>query len=194
MREPGEPKKLRLAGMVCALSLVLLAAGCGSEEPAGEKSSGTDGVGSAPPTRAVPAEEANLPESISTGEIPQPELPTRPVVIQSSDGAVRVEAEIANDDPERTRGLMAREDLGQNEGMLFVFGSEQPLNFIMDNTLLPLSIAYIDSGGRIVDIERMVPLSENTYPSDEPASYALEVNMGFFQERGVEVGDEVDLP
>jgi uncharacterized membrane protein (UPF0127 family) len=89
---------------------------------------------------------------------------------------------------------MAREELGENEGMLFVFDSEQPLRFIMDNTLLPLSIAYIDSGGRIVDIEQMQPLSDDTYPSAEPASYALEVNQGFYEENGVEVGDEVDLP
>ena len=107
---------------------------------------------------------------------------------------MRVEAEIADENSERTRGLMAREALGKNEGMLFAFDSEQSLNFIMDNTLIPLSIAYIDSGGGIVDIRRMQPLSEDTYPSDEPAMYALEVNQGFFAGRGVEVGDEVDLP
>lgn len=180
-------RKSGFAGLLCAVSLFLLVAGCGPEESGGDGSGTTEGT-------VRSAEEANLPDSISTGEIPQPELETQPVVIQSSEGAVRVEAEIADDDSERTRGLMAREKLGEDRGMLFVFDSEQPLNFIMDNTLLPLSIAYIDSDGRIVDIEQMQPLSDDTYPSDEPASYTLEVNQGFFQERGVEVGDEVDLP
>ncbi len=186
-------RKSGFAGLLYAVSLALLVAGCGSEESNGETASGGDGSGTTGGS-VQSAEEANLPDSISTGEIPQPKLETQPVVIQSSEGAVRVEAEIANDDPERTRGLMAREELGENEGMLFVFDSEQPLRFIMDNTLLPLSIAYIDSGGRIVDIEQMQPLSDDTYPSAEPASYALEVNQGFYEENGVEMGDEVDLP
>ncbi|WP_053057518.1 DUF192 domain-containing protein [Rubrobacter aplysinae] len=187
-------RKLLLSALLLVL-LSALVAGCGQgETDVGETASGSDGAGSAPLTRTVGAEEADLPDSISTGEIPQPPLQNRPVVIRSSGGEVRVRAEIADDDPERTRGLMAREELGENEGMLFVFDSERSLNFIMENTLLPLSIAYIDSRGSIVDIRRMQPLSEDTYPSAEPAMYALEVNQGFFSERGVEVGDEVDLP
>ena len=59
----------------------------------------------------------------------------------------------------------------------------------MKNTLIPLSIAYIDEDGRIVDIEDMEPLDETSHPSAEPANYALEVNQGFFEERGVKVGD-----
>lgn len=186
-------RKPLLAGLLLVLSLAMLVAGCGSEETNGETSSGGDRSGTTART-VQSAEEANLPDSISTGEIPQPELRTRPVVIGGSGGEVRVEAEIADDDSERTRGLMARERLGENEGMLFVFDSERPLSFIMENTLLPLSIAYIDSGGRIVDIQRMQPLSNETYPSAEPAQYALEVNQGLYEERGVEVGDEVDIP
>lgn len=176
------------------LLVLLLAVGCG----AGETSEEGDSSGQQTTMREAPqttsAEEANLPDSISTGEIPQPELPTRPVVIQSSGEDVRIRAEIADDDPERTRGLMAREELGKSEGMLFVFEEEESLNFIMENTLLPLSIAYIDSRGRIVDIQQMQPLSEESYPSAQPAQYSLEVNQGFFAEHGVEVGDRVRLP
>lgn len=183
---------MRASLIACLLSaLLLVVVACGSAEPEGASSGERTGT---PAPRTVSAEAANLPDRISTGEIPQPELPTRPVVIRGSGEEVRVEAEIAADDPARTRGLMAREELGENEGMLFVFDGEQSLNFIMDNTLLPLSIAYIDSEGRIVDIQRMQPLSEESYPSAEPAQYALEVNQDFYAEHGIEVGDEVDIP
>jgi uncharacterized protein len=117
------------------------------------------------------------------------------LAINASGGErVEVQVEIANDDAERTRGLMERTELPENAGMLFVFGREQPLSFWMRNTLIPLSVAYIDAEGRIVDIDDMQPLDETQHPSDEPARYALEVNQGFFEERGVQVGDEADLP
>lgn len=179
---------MRLPLLAALLVALLLAAGCGAQEQpnAGGASAGTT-------QETVRGEEANLPGRIATGEIPQPELETGEVVIEGSEGAVRVEAEVADDDSERSRGLMAREELGGGRGMLFVFGSEQLLNFIMENTLLPLSIAYIDPGGRIVNIVDMEPLSGSTYPSEGPAQYALEVNQGFFEENGVEAGDEVDL-
>jgi uncharacterized membrane protein (UPF0127 family) len=80
--------------------------------------------------------------------------------------------------------------------MLFTFEEEQTLYFWMKNTLIPLSIAFIDSEGRIVDIQDMKPLDDDPphYVSAEPARYALEVNRGFFEERGVKVGDRVELP
>jgi uncharacterized protein len=89
---------------------------------------------------------------------------------------------------------MERTELVENAGMLFVFDREQPLSFWMRNTVIPLSIAYIDAEGRIADIQDMQPLDETPHPSAEPARYALEVNQGFFEERGVEVGDEVEVP
>jgi uncharacterized membrane protein (UPF0127 family) len=80
--------------------------------------------------------------------------------------------------------------------MLFVFDQEQTLSFWMKDTLIPLSIAYIDADGRIVDIQDMQPLDDipPQYVSAEPARYALEVNQGFFEERSVTVGDMVELP
>jgi uncharacterized membrane protein (UPF0127 family) len=78
--------------------------------------------------------------------------------------------------------------------MLFVFDREEPRSFWMRNTLIPLSIAYIASDGRIADIQDMQPLDETSHPSAEPAQYALEVNQGFFAERGIEVGNEVEIP
>jgi uncharacterized membrane protein (UPF0127 family) len=78
--------------------------------------------------------------------------------------------------------------------MLFVYDHEQVLSFWMKDTLIPLSIAYIDVEGRIVDIQDMQPLDETSHPSAKPAQYALEVNQGFFEGRGVMVGDMVELP
>ncbi|MCA1716362.1 MAG: DUF192 domain-containing protein [Actinobacteria bacterium] len=104
--------------------------------------------------------------------------------------------EIADTDAERQTGLMRRTVLPEDAGMLFVFEGEQTLSFWMRDTLIPLSIAYIDAEGRIVDIQDMQPLDDIPphYVSAGPAQYALEVNQGFFEERGVTVGDTVELP
>jgi uncharacterized membrane protein (UPF0127 family) len=130
-----------------------------------------------------------------TGKAPASDL--RTVTLDASGGEeVEVQVEIADTDPERQRGLMGRTALPEDQGMLFVFGGEQELSFWMKNTLIPLSIAYIDSEGRIVDIQDMKPLDDDPphYVSAEPARYALEVNQGFFEERGIEVGDRAELP
>jgi uncharacterized protein len=123
------------------------------------------------------------------------DLPT--VAIDASGGKqIEVRVEIADNPFERARGLMYRKALGENRGMLFVFSKEQPLSFWMKNTYIPLSVAYIDSKGRITDILDMKPLDDKPphYVSSEPVQYALEVNKGFFDKRGVRVGDHVELP
>ena len=119
------------------------------------------------------------------------------MTIDASGGEkVEVRVEIADDPLERERGLMDRTSLGEDRGMLFVFPKEQPLSFWMKDTKIPLSIAYIDSEGRITDILDMKPRDDEPphYTSSEPVQYALEVNRGFFDERGVKVGDQVELP
>ena len=117
------------------------------------------------------------------------------MTIDASNGqTVKLQVEIADNDAERQRGLMGRTALGEDRGMLFVFDSEQTLSFWMKDTLIPLSVAYLDSEGRIIDIQDMQPLDETSHPSAEPAQYALEVNQGFYEEHGVKVGDRVDLP
>jgi uncharacterized protein len=121
----------------------------------------------------------------------------RTLVIDASGGEkVEVRVEVADNIFERARGLMYRTALGVNRGMLFVYPEEQRLSFWMKNTLIPLSIAFIDSERRIVDIQDMKPLDDEppSYVSADPAQYALEVNQGFFDERGVKVGDRVELP
>ncbi len=155
--------------------LVLLLAGCGSTQ-ADQDASGGSAAG----------------KEASQG---QPGL--RTLVIDASGGKkVEVRVEVADDPFERTKGLMYRKALGEDRGMLFVFSREQPLSFWMKNTYIPLSIAYIDSEGRITDILDMKPLDDKPphYVSSEPVQYALEVNQGFFKEQGVKVGDHAELP
>jgi uncharacterized membrane protein (UPF0127 family) len=121
----------------------------------------------------------------------------RTVTIDASNGKkVNVRVEIADTEAEREKGLMYRTALGEDRGMLFVFDKEQELTFWMKNTLIPLSVAFMDSEGRIVDIQDMKPLDDDPphYVSAEPSQYALEVNQGFFEEHGVKVGDKAKLP
>ena len=120
-----------------------------------------------------------------------------PVVIKASGGKkVEVQVEIADSPAEQAKGLMYRKSLGEDRGMLFVYPAEQELSYWMKNTYIPLSIAYIDSEGRIVDILDMKPLDDRPphYVSSEPVQYALEVNQGFFEREGVKEGDHAELP
>ena len=117
-------------------------------------------------------------------------LQTRELTIQRSDGSqVRVTAEIASTEEERAQGLMFRKELAGGEGMLFVFDRDQLMNFWMKNTLIPLSIAYISSEGRILEIHSMKPHSESPVRSSRSARYALEVPEGWFASVNVKPGD-----
>ncbi|NIR51608.1 DUF192 domain-containing protein [candidate division KSB1 bacterium] len=105
---------------------------------------------------------------------------------------VPLKVEIAQDAETRTHGLMYREDMARDEGMLFVFSEQRILSFWMRNTFIPLDIAFINNKGIIVDIQRMEPLDESKqYISTAPALYALEVNAGWFEDYGIQVGDVV---
>lgn len=108
-------------------------------------------------------------------------------------GGHDVRAEIADDEEERRRGLMHRDSLPDDHGMLFVYGEEQTLSFWMRNTKIPLDVAYVDRNGTIVDIRSMDPQTDQLYRSRQPAMYALEMNRGWFREHGVEVGDRVEF-
>jgi uncharacterized membrane protein (UPF0127 family) len=101
-------------------------------------------------------------------------------------------AEIASKAEERATGLMHRFSLQPDHGMLFVFERTEPLSFWMKNTYVPLSIAFIDEQGRIVNIDDMAPRTEDTHWSSAPARYALEMRKGWFAERGIKAGDRVE--
>jgi len=141
----------------------------------------------------IPAATGTDTPQPDTSQVETAQLPVL-TIVNSSGERVPVQVEIADTPEERQTGLMGRSALAENAGMLFVFDQEQILSFWMKDTLIPLSIAYIDAEGRIVDIQDMQPLDETSHPSAEPAQYALEVNQGFFEGRGVMVGDMVELP
>jgi YVTN family beta-propeller protein len=107
----------------------------------------------------------------------------------------RVFVEVPDDEEEHMRGLMFRQHLPSNAGMLFAFSSEEPRAFWMKNTLVPLDMIFVNDNSEIVDIIENVPPCEQdpcpSYPSEEPAQYVLEVNAGFVQQTGVHVGDRL---
>jgi uncharacterized membrane protein (UPF0127 family) len=103
-------------------------------------------------------------------------------------GADTVVAEVAQTPEERQQGLMYREHLDENAGMLFVFDRAEERSFWMQNTYIPLDIAYLDSSMRIINIVAMEPLSTELYESEGPALFALETNQGWFEARGIGPG------
>ena len=104
-------------------------------------------------------------------------------------GGKAIWVEIANKNATRETGLMFRQGMRDDTGMLFVFKEPQQLYFWMKNTPIPLSIAFIDEKGVILNILEMPPMTENTFPSKGAAKYALEMNAGWFLKNGVKAGD-----
>lgn len=105
----------------------------------------------------------------------------------------RVSVEVARTPAERSQGLMFRQALEWERGMVFVFESRGQSGFWMRNTYVPLSIAWIEADGTIVDIQDMQPLDETVHTPVAPYVYALEVNQGWFFANGVGVGQRVTL-
>ena len=170
--------------------LVMLLAGCGSPQadPDTQPQRTPQTSNSANAGCGTGAQTARTEEKAS-------QLPT--VTIHASCGEkVKVRVEIADSPVRRYIGLRGRENMPEDRGMLFVYLAEGPRTFTMADTPIPLSIAFIDSERRIIDIQDMKPFDGEPpgYESAEPAQYALEVNQGFFEERGVRVGDRVELP
>ncbi len=99
--------------------------------------------------------------------------------------------EVAKTPEERNRGLMGRKYLGKDEGMLFIFEAEDYHSFWMKNTLIPLSIAFLDGDGRIVWMTDMKPLTLDSHVPPKPTLYALEMNKGWFSKNGINAGDVV---
>lgn len=106
-----------------------------------------------------------------------------------------VAAEIAATEDARTLGLMFRDSMPENAGMLFVYEDTKVRSFWMKDTRIPLSIAFLDPHGAVVSIADMKPFDTRSTSSVVPARYALEMNLGWFERHGVERGDKVlNLP
>lgn len=119
---------------------------------------------------------------------PQPELPKIELTIRE----IHLSAEVADDVDEKTIGLMGRKKLADGEAMLFVFSRPQPMGFWMKDTLIPLSIAYINSEGIIREIHDMQALDESCVNSVfQDLVFALEVPQGWFTKNGILAGDKV---
>jgi len=100
--------------------------------------------------------------------------------------------EIADNDQETTQGLMYRRSMPDSCGMLFIFSDNEPRNFWMKNTYLPLDILFLDESKKVVTIQaNRTPFSEEQIPSYEKAKYVLEVNAGYCKSKGIEKGDLV---
>jgi uncharacterized membrane protein (UPF0127 family) len=104
-------------------------------------------------------------------------------------GAHPLKVELAVTDPQRMQGLMFREKLGKNDGMLFVFDETGYQSMWMKNTLIPLSVAFLDNDGVILNILDMEPHTLTPNMSAGPARYAIETNKGWFAERKLKAGD-----
>lgn len=120
----------------------------------------------------------------SAQEGPQPRLETTDLTA----GMHVIRAELAVTALQQMTGMMFRKEMGANEGMLFVNGDSSPRCFWMRNTLIPLSIAFIDDDGTIVNIAEMQPQSDASHCSARPVRFALEMRQGWFAKRGIKAG------
>lgn len=104
----------------------------------------------------------------------------------------QIDIEIAANEEERTRGLMYRDKMDENEGMFFIFDRETQQSFWMKNTLIPLDIIFVNKNNKIVKIHRNThTLSEESYPSGAPAIYVVEVNAGYCDKFGITEKDKI---
>lgn len=113
-------------------------------------------------------------------------------VIPLTAGMHVIQAEVVATEAERQQGLMFREHMAQNEGMVFLFGAPAGVCMWMKNTLIPLSVAFIDDDGKIVNIENMKPQSLESHCSKKPVRYALEMNEGWFKQKNIKPGSVID--
>ena len=167
---------MRSALVLAVATALAAAAACGSD--------GSDPVSTVGPTATV-APTATVESGLATATI---------AVNDGDGGRAELTVELARTGAERGRGLMLREHLPEDAGMLFVFPGDTRGGFWMKDTLIPLSIAFIAVDGTIQEIRDMEPLSTILHQPREPYQYALEVNQGWFGRQGFETGDRVEIP
>lgn len=168
------PRHRGIAGLI---GLLMVATGC------------ADGGNATAEARSVSPGSSGGAEAAATRRSPMPPAGHAWVIF----GVDTVVAEVAATPDERAEGLMYRDEVPDGTGMLFVFEDSQPRAFWMANTYVPLDVAYMDPSYRIVDIIAMEPLVTDSYPSDAPAMFALEVRQGWFEEQAIGVGARADI-
>jgi uncharacterized membrane protein (UPF0127 family) len=119
------------------------------------------------------------------------QTPQKFAVTPLTAGMHLIQAEVAQTEAERQQGLMFREHMQTNEGMIFLFGQPAGICMWMKNTLIPLSVAFLDKEGTIINIEDMKPKTLNSHCATKPASYALEMNAGWFKQRNIKPGMKI---
>ena len=124
---------------------------------------------------------------VATAAAADTRLPTTTLKI----GAHALRVEVVRTDEQRSRGLMFREKLGRDDGMLFVFDEPAYHSMWMKNTLIPLSVAFVDARGVILNILDMEPQTLDSHMSAGPSIYAIETNKGWFAARKIKAGDQV---
>lgn len=142
---------------------------------------------------------ASAEQAIAAEEMKDRQSPTREPLTVVGGPALKVE--IAKTPAQRSRGLMERDSLPENAGMLFLYDAEQPGSnaYWMYKTRIPLDIAFVDSGGVIRSLKTMPPCREAqssrcpVYPAGAPFRAALETNAGYFERHGIREGDRIDL-
>ena len=111
--------------------------------------------------------------------------------ISLSAGSGTLDVEVASDKGQRAQGLMHRLSMPANQGMLFVYPAPAYFCMWMKNTKIPLSVAFIDAQGRVINIADMTPLTETNHCTERNATYALEANRGWFARHGVIAGTQI---
>jgi len=123
-------------------------------------------------------------------------LPTdpAPLVAVTASGEHNFSIEIAKDDGERSAGLMFRESMADDHGMLFVFDETQPVGFWMKNTPMPLDLVFIDENGRVESVRRGESFSEALIPSRGPVRFVLELKAGIAEKADIKEGAQLRHP
>lgn len=123
-----------------------------------------------------------------------PDASATVVFTTTTGNEVDLQVEIADDPDERAQGLMFRESLPENSGMLFVYTEDHIAGFWMKDTLIPLSIAFVTADGTIIDIQDMKPETTESHRPPDLYRNAIEANQGWFERNGIAVGDTAVLP
>ena len=184
----------RLATVLLVIPLTACATGA-DDQAAGD-------AGSSPPPIATeagqPSESEPEPAASPSSLRPSEGFGTAAITLTDGDERIPMPVWVAADEASRQRGLMARESIPPDAGMLFVFDAPTVGGFWMKDTLIPLSIAFIDEGGQVVQILDMQPCTADPcdiYTPDpaNPYRYALEANLGYFDDHGIAPGWSADL-